>query len=30
MLGIGLDALFNLANGRIRRRWGLADPAQTG
>jgi|CZLB01.1.fsa_nt_gi NitT/TauT family transport system permease protein len=30
MLGIGVDALFNLANGRIRRRWGLADPAQTG
>jgi NitT/TauT family transport system permease protein len=27
LLGIGVDALFNLANGRIRRRWGLADPA---
>jgi NitT/TauT family transport system permease protein len=26
-LGILVDGLFNTANGRIRRRWGLADPA---
>jgi NitT/TauT family transport system permease protein len=27
VLGILVDGLFNLANGRIRRRWGLTDPA---
>src|SRR5450755_4364015 len=30
VLGIMVDGLFNIADGRIRRRWGLADPAQTG
>jgi NitT/TauT family transport system permease protein len=29
LLGIGVDALFNIADGRIRRRWGLADTATT-
>src|ERR1035437_3514471 len=27
VLGIMVDGLFNIANDRIRRRWGLADPA---
>jgi NitT/TauT family transport system permease protein len=27
VLGIMVDGLFNIADGRIRRRWGLADPA---
>jgi NitT/TauT family transport system permease protein len=27
VLGILVDSLFNIANGRIRRRWGLTDPA---
>jgi NitT/TauT family transport system permease protein len=27
ILGVLVDGLFNIANGRIRRRWGLADPA---
>jgi NitT/TauT family transport system permease protein len=27
LLGILVDGLFNIANGRIRRRWGLTDPA---
>jgi NitT/TauT family transport system permease protein len=30
VLGIMVDGLFNIADGRIRRRWGLADSAQTG
>jgi NitT/TauT family transport system permease protein len=30
VLGILVDSLFNIANGRIRRRWGLTDPASTG
>ncbi len=30
VLGILVDSLFNIANGRLRRRWGLADPASAG
>jgi hypothetical protein len=30
VLGILVDSLFNIANGRIRRRWGLTDPASGG
>jgi NitT/TauT family transport system permease protein len=30
VLGILVDGLFNIANGRIRRRWGLTDPANAG
>jgi NitT/TauT family transport system permease protein len=30
ILGVLVDGLFNIANGRIRRRWGLADPASLG
>jgi hypothetical protein len=27
VIGIVVDLLFNLVNGRIRRRWGVADSA---
>jgi NitT/TauT family transport system permease protein len=30
VLGILVDGLFNIANGRIRRRWGLTDSANAG
>jgi predicted ester cyclase len=26
-IGIAVDLLFNVVNGRIRRRWGVADAA---